>query len=80
AQLAGGCVYSRYIALCFQKPEIELARHQMCQAHQLAVQVLLGHQAEPRNQWCDVVPEWLDNGHDAQSSVRSKTCKVQSQS
>ncbi|MCD7460890.1 hypothetical protein HAX54_044673, partial [Datura stramonium] len=30
AQSAGGYVYSRYIARCFQKSEIELARHQMC--------------------------------------------------
>ncbi|MCD9638891.1 hypothetical protein HAX54_023063 [Datura stramonium] len=28
--MAGGCVYSRYIALCFQEPEIELTRHQTC--------------------------------------------------
>ncbi|MCD9645670.1 hypothetical protein HAX54_034734, partial [Datura stramonium] len=29
-QSAGGCVYSRYIAFCFQKSEIELPRQQTC--------------------------------------------------
>ncbi|MCD9639448.1 hypothetical protein HAX54_023999 [Datura stramonium] len=29
-QSAGGYIYSRYIARCFQKSEIEPVRHQMC--------------------------------------------------